>query len=41
MKPKYKPYQPGYWELVRKRKMLPFDVKHPSWEKWIDYENNG
>jgi 5-methylcytosine-specific restriction endonuclease McrA len=41
MKPKYKPYQPGYWELVRKRKMLPFEVKHPSWEKWIDYEKIG
>ena len=38
MKPKYKPYRPGYWELVRKRKMLPFEVKHPSWTKWVDYE---
>lgn len=38
MKPKYKPYRPGYWELVRKRKQLPFDVKHPSWAQWIDLE---
>jgi len=37
MKPKYAPYQPGYWELVRKRKQLPYDIKHPSWEQWITY----
>jgi len=36
-KPIYKPYQPGYWELVRKRKQLPFALKHPSWEKWLNY----
>ena len=36
-KPIYKPYQPGYWELVRKRKQLPFSIKHPSWEKWLNY----
>lgn len=36
-KPLYKPYQPGYWELVRKRKQLPFAMKHPSWEKWLNY----
>lgn len=36
-KPIYKPYQPGYWELVRKRKQLPFIMKHPSWEKWLNY----
>jgi 5-methylcytosine-specific restriction endonuclease McrA len=38
-RPKYKPYQPGYYELVRKRKQLPFDVKHPSWYQWLDLEN--
>ncbi len=36
MKPVYKPYTPGYWELVRKRKQLPFEVKHPSWYEWLD-----
>ena len=36
MKPNYAPYTPGYWELVRKRKQLPFPVKHPSWAQWID-----
>lgn len=35
MKPRYAPYRPGYWELVRKRKQLPYDIKHPSWEQWI------
>lgn len=34
-KPKYKPYRPGYWELVRKRKMMEYSIKHPSWENFI------
>jgi len=34
-KPKYKPYRPGYWELVRKRKQMEFTIKHPSWELFI------
>lgn len=38
MKPKYKPYQPGYWELVRKKRQMDLNISHPSWEKWIDYE---
>lgn len=37
-RPRYKPYRPGYWELVRKRKQLPFEVKHPSWYQWLDLE---
>lgn len=36
MKPAYKPYKPGYYELVRKRKQLPFKFKHESWAKWLD-----
>lgn len=35
-KPRYKPYKPGYYELVRKRKQLPFDIKHQSWVQWLD-----
>ena len=35
MKPKYKPYRPGYWELVRKRKQMEFTIKHPSWELFL------
>jgi len=38
MKPAYKPYRPGYWELVRKRKQLPMEVRHPSWYQWLDLE---
>ena len=34
-KPLYKPYRPGYWELVRKRKQMEFTIKHPSWELFI------
>ena len=37
IQPKYKPYRPDYWELVQKRKMLPFTVKHPSWENWLKF----
>lgn len=36
MKPRYAPYHPGYWELVRKRRQLPYVIKHPSWEQWIN-----
>lgn len=37
-RPIYKPYKPGYYELVRKRKQLPFDVKHPSWHQWLNLD---
>lgn len=35
IKPHYKPYKPGYYELVRKRKQMDMQIKHPSWEKWL------
>jgi hypothetical protein len=35
MKPYYRPYEPGYYELVRKRKQMPFNIKHDSWNRWI------
>jgi 5-methylcytosine-specific restriction endonuclease McrA len=35
IKPKRKPYKPDYWELVQKRKKLPFYVAHPSWESYL------
>jgi 5-methylcytosine-specific restriction endonuclease McrA len=38
MRPEYKPYKPGYYELVRKRKQMGFDIKHPSWYQWLDLE---
>lgn len=38
IKPKTKPYAPGYYELVRKKKQLDnFEMKHPSWEKFLGY----
>jgi len=37
MKPKTKPYKPTYWELVEKRKRMPFDLRHPSWAGYITY----
>ena len=38
IKPNYKPYRPGYYELVRKRKQMDIQIRHPSWEKWLDLE---
>lgn len=32
--PKYKPHKPDFYELVNKRKRLPFNVRH---EAWLDY----
>jgi 5-methylcytosine-specific restriction endonuclease McrA len=34
-RPKYKPYAPGYFELVRKRKQFGFELRHPSWGTWL------
>ena len=39
IRPIYKPYRPGYWELVRKRKQMPMEIKHPSWKLFLgDYD---
>lgn len=38
VRPKTKPYRPGYYELVRKRKQLEIQVRHPSWYQWLDLE---
>lgn len=35
MKPKIKPYKPDYYELVNKRKKLPFNIRHSSWLNYI------
>lgn len=40
MKPQYAPYKPGYYELVRKRKQLPFNLKHTSWALWLDLDES-
>lgn len=33
--PKRKPYKPEYWELVSKRKKMPFHIRHHTWEPYI------
>lgn len=38
IRPKYKPYAPGYYELARKRKQMPIDLRHPSWGQWLGLE---
>ena len=35
MKPKRKPYEPDYYELVSKRKQLEFNLRHPSWNNYL------
>lgn len=34
-KPKYKPYKPDFYELVNKRKRLPFQVRHDAWLEYL------
>ena len=34
-KPKIKPYKPTFYELVNKRKTLPFQVRDPSWLEFL------
>lgn len=34
-KPLTKPYKPDYYELVNKRKKLPFNVRHEQWLQFI------
>jgi len=35
IKPARAPHKPSYWELVEKRKKMPFDYRHPSWEFFL------
>lgn len=35
IKPRKMPRKPSYWELVEKRKKLPFDIRHPDWEMYL------
>jgi 5-methylcytosine-specific restriction endonuclease McrA len=35
IKPKVIPRKPTYWELVEKRRNLPFDLKHPDWAMYL------
>lgn len=29
------PYEPSYYQLVAKRRNMPFDIRHPSWEDYL------
>ena len=33
--PKIKPHKPTYWELIDRRRQLPFDIKHPDWKLYL------
>lgn len=33
--PKFKPTRPSYFQLVEKRKKMPFDVAHESWKMYL------
>jgi len=35
IKPKFKPHKPDFYELVNKRKKLPFQVKHAEWMEYL------
>lgn len=37
MKPKVKPYKPSYFELVNKRRAIPFNVRQNSWLAYINH----
>ena len=37
IKPKVPPHRPTYWELVDKRKKQRFDLRHPSWEQYLNF----
>jgi 5-methylcytosine-specific restriction endonuclease McrA len=34
--PSKKPYKPAYFELVNKRKLFPFNLRHDSWREFIN-----
>jgi 5-methylcytosine-specific restriction endonuclease McrA len=33
--PSIKPHKPDFWELVNKRKQLPFHVRHEAWKDYL------
>lgn len=35
IRPKFKPYKPDFYELVNKRKKLPFQIRHPEWLEYL------
>ena len=35
IRPKFKPYKPDFYELINKRKRLPFNIRHNEWLEYI------
>jgi 5-methylcytosine-specific restriction endonuclease McrA len=35
IKPKRAPHKPSYYELVERRKKIPFEMRHPDWAMYI------
>jgi 5-methylcytosine-specific restriction endonuclease McrA len=35
IRPKFKPHKPEFYELVNKRKQMPFQVRIPEWEDYL------
>jgi len=35
LKPKIMPYRPSYFELVNKRKLFSFNIRHKSWQMFL------
>lgn len=35
IKPRIIPHKPSYWELIEKRKTMPFEIRHPDWEIFL------
>lgn len=33
--PKYKPHKPDFYELVNKRKRMPFHIRHDAWRDYL------
>jgi hypothetical protein len=29
------PYRPTYYELANNRKLIEFEMRHPSWSAWL------
>lgn len=35
IRPRFKPYKPDFYELVNKRKKMPFNLRHEAWAQYI------
>ena len=35
IRPNRMPYRPTYYELANNRKLIEFDLRHPSWSNWL------